>query len=218
MARKKAAALRLEWINPADLAEHPENWRRHPPQQMQALGGALDQVGWAGACLYNERTKRLIDGHARRTLAIERGMESVPVIVGDWSAEDERLILATLDPIAALAQTDGAALKALTDDAGGENDGVRQLLDDLRLQAARQLVALTADGENNPAEHYQGMPEYLNDDLSSWKRLIVHFRNSEDLAAFAELIEQPLTEATRAVWHPAAKIDRYADKVYTDGA
>jgi hypothetical protein len=56
-----AEPLRLEWRTPAELAENPRNWRSHPQGQAAALDGLLDEVGWAGALLYNERTGRLID-------------------------------------------------------------------------------------------------------------------------------------------------------------
>ncbi len=79
---------------------------------MKSIAELMDQVGWAGACLYNERTKRLIDGHARRALAIER-KEDVEVIIGDWSEEQEALILASLDPTGWTAVGDRNKLKAL---------------------------------------------------------------------------------------------------------
>jgi hypothetical protein len=61
--------LRLEYRSPAELAENPRNWRTHPEAQTRALADVMAEVGWAGALLYNERTRRLIDGHARRKLA-----------------------------------------------------------------------------------------------------------------------------------------------------
>ena len=63
--------LRLEWIEAGSLSENPANWRRHSPEQLQSIKDLLQdpEIGWAGACLYNERTKRLIDGHARKSVA-----------------------------------------------------------------------------------------------------------------------------------------------------
>lgn len=117
MAKKQSnkPALRLEWIEAGTLTENPANWRRHPEGQVKALRGLINDpdIGWAGACLYNERTARLIDGHARR--AAVSPDTPIPVLVGDWSEAAERKILATLDPIAAMATPDAAALKALTD-------------------------------------------------------------------------------------------------------
>jgi hypothetical protein len=91
----------------------------------------MEQVGWAGACLYNERTGRLIDGHARKALAADQGGGRVPVLVGSWDEAQEALILATLDPLAALAAADADRLGALLADIETGNDAVRRMLDDL---------------------------------------------------------------------------------------
>lgn len=105
--------LKLEYWDPSELQPNGKNWRRHPATQVEALGNVLDRVGWAGALLYNEASGRLIDGHARRELAIKRGTEAVPVLIGSWSEEEERLILATLDPIAAMAEASRDSLASL---------------------------------------------------------------------------------------------------------
>jgi hypothetical protein len=121
--------LRLEYHDPATLAPHPGNWKRHPAKQLRALTGLLREVGWAGALLFNERTGRLLDGHARRRVAAGR---KVPVLVGEWSAADERKILATLDPVAALAQPDPAAVTRLLKRLRANDRRVAALLDSLR--------------------------------------------------------------------------------------
>lgn len=104
--------LRLEYLPAADLAEHPSNWRLHPAEQMAALDSAIGDVGWAGALLYNERTHRLLDGHARRKLFEQRGGE-VPVLIGDWDEATERKILAMLDPLGDMAEQSDDKLNEL---------------------------------------------------------------------------------------------------------
>ena len=105
----QSSPLRLEWLDPEQLDDNPENWRTHPDNQKAALTDMLAEVGWAGALLYNEKTKRLVDGHARKRVA--RG--KVPVLIGSWTEEQERKILATLDPIGTLANADAEALDRL---------------------------------------------------------------------------------------------------------
>ncbi len=137
MARKKQAAaeptaeapsLRLEWRSPAELAENPHNWRTHPEAQVAALGDVIGEVGWAGACLYNERTGRLIDGHARKSVALAQGCEKVPVLVGSWDEAQEAKILATLDPLAALAEADAPKLDALLREVSTGSEALQQML------------------------------------------------------------------------------------------
>lgn len=113
-------ALRLEYLDPADLEANPANWRLHPPAQLAAITEVIAEVGWAGALLFNERTKRLIDGHARKSLFAGKG--PVPVLIGDWTAEQEKKILLSLDPITSMAEANRSALDALLRDVetGGQ--------------------------------------------------------------------------------------------------
>jgi ParB family chromosome partitioning protein len=119
--------LRLEWIEAGSLAENPHNWRRHPEGQMAALKDVLadEEIGWAGACLFNERTGRLIDGHARRN-AVDPSTP-IPVLVGDWSEAAEKKILLTLDPLAGLATPDPEQLRALLDEVSLDTDALKAL-------------------------------------------------------------------------------------------
>lgn len=123
--------LRLEWRDPAELAENPANWRRHPEEQLAALSDVIAEVGWAGVCLFNEVTGRLVDGHARRKVALEQGCKKVPVLVGRWSEEQERKILATLDPLAGMAEKDQAAMDKLLAEIDTESGAVAALLESL---------------------------------------------------------------------------------------
>ncbi len=112
---KKKPPLRLEWIEAGTLAENPANWRTHPQGQVNALKSVIgdSEIGWAGACLYNERTKRLIDGHARRNAVDPK--TPIPVLIGSWSEDAEKKILLSLDPLGALAIPDTDQLGKLLD-------------------------------------------------------------------------------------------------------
>ncbi len=137
--------LRLEWHNPEGLVDNPENWRRHPAGQAEGLDAVLDEVGWAGAALYNEATGRLIDGHLRKKRAVARG-EKVPVLVGSWTEEQERLILATLDPLAAMAEVAGQSLQDLIDVVEPEApEGTEEIFEQLRAEAEEALAAMVAE-------------------------------------------------------------------------
>jgi DNA modification methylase len=143
--------LRLEWMDPAGLNDNPMNWRTHPAGQKAALTAALEKVGWAGALLFNERTNRLIDGHARKELTAARAAGGkVPVLVGSWSEEQERLILATLDPLAAMAEANKDALDKLLREVATGND---QRLDALLAELARQEgIVLPEGGAGTPPD------------------------------------------------------------------
>lgn len=106
--------LELVLVDPTSLDDNPDNWRKHPQRQREAYNALHSAVGYAGAGLYNKRTRRLLDGHMRKDEAIKAG-KPFPILVGDWSEEQEKLILAQLDPLGALAETNAAALSNLTE-------------------------------------------------------------------------------------------------------
>jgi hypothetical protein len=123
--------VRTAEVAPASLVPHPLNWRQHPQYQREALQGVLSEVGWVQQVLVNERTGHLLDGHLRVALAVERGEVRIPVGYVDLSEEEERLVLITLDPLAALAQTDAQGLTALLAEVQSGDGAVQHLLRDL---------------------------------------------------------------------------------------
>ncbi len=131
---------------PDQLLANPANWRVHPKAQQDTLAGALDEVGWVAQVMVNRRTGYVVDGHARVALAVTRGEPTVPVLYVDLSPEEEALVLATLDPIGAMADRDGAKLEALLAGITVDDAGLRRLLGDLagpRVKTARSRAATT---------------------------------------------------------------------------
>jgi DNA modification methylase len=116
---------------PDQLLANPANWRIHPGQQQKALAGSLDVVGWVQQVMVNRRTNHVVDGHARVSLAISRNEPSVPVLYVDLEPDEEALVLASLDPISAMAATDDAQLQALLAGIETDNEGLRALLAEL---------------------------------------------------------------------------------------
>ena len=101
---------------PGGLLANPANWRLHPKAQQDALAGVLSEVGWVQDIIVNRRSGHVVDGHLRVSLALREAADSVPVVYVDLDPAEEALILATLDPLAAMATTDEAKLAELLAD------------------------------------------------------------------------------------------------------
>jgi DNA modification methylase len=117
--------------DPTQLLANPANWRTHPVRQRDALRGSLDTVGWVAQILVNRRTGHVVDGHARIEEAISRGEPSVPVLYVDLAEDEERLVLATLDPIGAMAEQSSERLAELLAEITVDDAGLAALLADL---------------------------------------------------------------------------------------
>lgn len=124
-------------VDPKKIKPHPQNWRKHTHRQRQAYNAHKERVGWAGAVLVNLTTGYALDGHMRREEAIRRG-ESVPVLYGRWTKEQELEILAMHDPLAALAETQADALQSLNEQIHGQ-------LSEAKTKQTAALKQLSAD-------------------------------------------------------------------------
>lgn len=140
-----------------------------------------------------ERTKRLIDGHARKELFAGKG--KVPVLIGSWDEATEKKILATLDPLGAMAEINGEMLAKIFEGVTADSDQFQSLLNELACCSQR--------GENDIQGEWadQGMPEFENPPIG-YGQIIVHFKTKEDRDKFAQLVNQKFTEKTKAIWWP----------------
>ncbi len=134
MAMKKSMKLlRLEYWPAGKLRANPRNWREHSQGQRAAMRGLLERVGFVGAVLLNEQTGHLLDGHMRVELSDPEA--EMPVLIGRWSEGQERLILASRDPMAAMAVADGEALEALLEKIAVDDPAIQAIF-----EAAEQSV------------------------------------------------------------------------------
>jgi ParB-like chromosome segregation protein Spo0J len=114
--------------DPMQLVANPRNWRVHPGDQQDALSDMLDQVGWVQQVLVNRTTGNVVDGHLRVELAISKGEPMVPVLYVELDEAEEAAVLATLDPLAAMAATDQEKLAELLQEATIESDRLMEEL------------------------------------------------------------------------------------------
>jgi len=123
-------------VRAGDLKAHPQNWRVHPERQRAAMRDMLTRVGWSDAILCYESPDglRIIDGHLRSEMEPE---DQVPVLVLDVTEDEAKMILASIDPLAALADKD--------------EDVFKQLAAEIDLQET-VLGSLIMDPEEEPAE------------------------------------------------------------------
>jgi hypothetical protein len=169
---------------PADaLLANPNNWRIHPAAQMQALEGVLDTIGQVAPLIVNQRSGYVVDGHARAALGIRREQQAVDCAFVDVSDEEERLIIATLDPIGAMAATDDAKYQ--------------EVIQDLKVEDERVLALIRQQANDNAwaPTNTEDQPDALT---AIPYRFAVHCRLS-DKDAMREALEGVVAEFPEAV-------------------
>ena len=167
-----------------EILFNPRNWRIHPLNQQNALKGVLEEVGWVQEVIINKRTGHLVDGHLRCQLAAREGAKTIPVKYVDLSEDEEALVLATLDPIAAMAGTDKDKLEELLLGVQSDDERVQEMLDVIRRENGlleddlytRKIVAPTYE----PAGKKPAISELF--DAEKANKLIAEINQSEILS------------------------------------
>lgn len=115
----------------SELKPSPRNWRTHPQAQRDSLRGVLAEVGIAGACLARQLadgTLELIDGHLRAETLPDA---EIPTLILDVDEAEAVKILATYDPLGAMAEADPQKLDEVLRAVQTSSEAVAAMLSDL---------------------------------------------------------------------------------------
>jgi hypothetical protein len=138
-------------IRAGELVPHEFNFRTHDDGQRAALAALYAQVGFARSLLAYELPDgrlKLIDGHLRRDM--DPDME-VEVEVLDVTEDEARTLLLSIDPLAALAETQQQLRDRL-------QEIVPEVPEELRLawEAAARAAVETPRANHRPASSLPG--------------------------------------------------------------
>lgn len=148
----------------SELRASPSNWRRHPAFQRGVLQDVLAEVGFAGAVLARETPEGLeiIDGHLRAEVG---GKTEIPVLILDVDEAEAKKLLATFDPIGALAVADNDALIELLGDVKFDSkaitDELHLLYLSIKMDGYTQPVVTIFDAERGKYIIVDGFHRYL---------------------------------------------------------
>lgn len=67
-------------------------------------------------------------------------------------------------------------------------------------------------------EHWKGMPDFHMEDMTSHRKIVVHFRNDSDFAKFTELMGQGIGPKQPSIWYPEMPNRKASHLIYTYAA
>lgn len=177
-------------VKASELAPNPKNWRTHPKEQQDALKGVLAEVGMADAVLARELadgTLMLIDGHMRAEVV---GSSMVPVLVLDVTEEEADKLLATIDPIAAMAETNSQALSDLLEEMSSDSEAVTAMLAELAKSSGvfEQIISKETGGDAGEGESEEDFDAGAADDTPppSGVRMVQLFLDETTIVEFQQ--------------------------------
>ena len=130
----------------------PWNWRLHPRAQQDAFAGSLEELGFYSPLEVRELGPdryQIIDGHLRQEWINSKiGPETlIPVVVTDFTEEEAKKANLTKDPLAAMAEANGAALAALMKEVQIGSSAVADMLAKVAEESGVELEAVEPLGD-----------------------------------------------------------------------
>jgi hypothetical protein len=128
----------LTFMSAGDFDAHVDNWRIHPDEQATAVEGFIygeEGVGWAETLTVNRRLQAngwategfvCLNGHLRQKIALAQPDTQVPVLIGEWTPEEEVKVLTLLDASTYFAETDVDKFQALIESFEFEAPDMRE--------------------------------------------------------------------------------------------
>jgi len=209
----------VDRIKLKELTPDNANANKGTVRGLDVLRSSLKNYG-AGRSVVVDRDNRIIAGNKTVEAAELAGLENAVVVDTDGT---EVIVVRRTD--LDLDSPEGRGL-ALADNRSGELNldwdasALRELADgghDLEVfWSATELDNLlgTFDEIDDPAKEWTGMPEFVQENLTPVRQIIVSFKNDEDVKAFAKLIESTITDKTKSVWFPRVEAESTVDHTW----
>lgn len=183
-----------------DLIPYARNARTHSDEQVAQLAASIKEWGWTTPVLVDEDGE-IIAGHGRVMAARKLGIEEVPTMTATgWTKAQKQAYVLADNQLPQNAGWDIDLLKVEMQDLSGEGFDLSLIgFDD---GAIMNLALPVEEGQTNADEEWEGMPEFEQDDKTSFRHVIVHFENNDDLTEFFSIIGQSHTDKTKSIWFP----------------
>lgn len=89
--------LKAEQLKPADY--NPRRDLQPEDAEYQKLRRSIEEFGYLEPIIWNERTGRVVGGHQRLKVLLEKGAEEIEVVVVDLDGKDEKILNVLLNKV-----------------------------------------------------------------------------------------------------------------------
>ena len=201
-------------LDPRDLRLYEGNARQG---DVGAICESLQRLGQYRPIVVNRGTLtgrpwEVLAGNHTVQAALALGWESMEATIVDVDDDTARRVVLVDNRTNDLASNDDAALVALLQALDQDYSGTGYDGDDLD-----DLLRLAQYGDapaTDPNAEWTGMPEFVQEDQTGVRQLIVHFKTDEAVKAFEKVWGHTLTDKTKSCWFPYEPWDFTADMQY----
>jgi len=72
------------------------------------------------------------------------------------------------------------------------------------------------ENEKDWVKEWQDMPEFNQHKNVAYQKIIISFKNENDVKLFADLINQKITKKTKSIWFPFKQKDNRTIRAYVE--
>lgn len=205
--------IEITYKNTADLIPYINNSRTHSESQIKQVAASINEFGFTNPIIIDEGNT-ILAGHGRLQAAQLLGMDKVPTqSVEGWSEAKKKAYIIADNKLALNAGWDFDLLKI-------ELDTIKNLDFDVELTGFDEGEILNLnlevdEGQMDADAEWEGMPEFDQPDATSFRKVIVHFENPDDVAEFFSIIGQSDTGKTKSTWFPEKERNDYEAERYS---
>lgn len=173
------------------------------------VAASLHEFGWQQPIVV-DADMVIIVGHTRFTAAQQLGLTHAPVhIAADLSPTQAKAYRIADNKTNDFSEWDYPLLTLEMQDieSGGLDLGLTGF-DASELDWILHADEVAEDGE------WKDMPEFGQEDKTSFRRVLIHFADQAAVDKFAKLLKQTITDKTKSLWFPPAVIDSVVNERY----
>jgi ParB-like chromosome segregation protein Spo0J len=196
--------MQLNGNNPADSVErwdidslvpYARNARLHSDHQVAQIAASMREWGWTIPVLVDEHGG-IIAGHGRVMAARKLGYLEVPCMIArGWSEEKKRAYVIADNKLTLNGAWDNDLLKYELEELGEWRELVG-------FNDAEFAALIAPEHDVDLKDEWANMPDFEQDNIKSFRKIIVHFHDQAAVDAFAKAIGQSFTPSTRFTWYP----------------
>ena len=198
--------LNVEYVKKTEIKPFKNNPRLHSDFQINQIVKSIKEFGFVNPILIDE-TNTILAGHGRFMAAEKLNYSEIPTVkITDLDEKQKKALVIADNKITLNSVWDTDKLWEQVRELGDSGFD----LDILAFDEHEMLPMLDNNVVHDLDDEWENMPEYINDDKTAYKSMIVHFLDENSFKDFQQKIGQDCTEKTKFIWH--TKQDRMDTK------
>ena len=198
--------LQIQYRPTDSIRGYERNARVHTQDQIGQIIDSIAEFGFNNPILIDEHGV-IIAGHGRLEAAKQMTLAEVPTItIAGLSDEQRRAYVIADNKIALNARWDETLLAA-------ELQMLQLSTFDMKLTGFSELeIATRLDEPVDHRDEWNDMPEFNNQNLMAFRKLIVNFQDEDAIKDFVAKLGIELADTSKFIWYPDVEEDKTTDE------